>query len=122
MQTSSDKLLPDHLHLSLEWQRLASLRGVGLAIITAILAYGVYCKLLHPLARYPGPFWAGFGPLWATYVTFKGDWLNIMTELHRIHGPVVRIARNEVDIDDPAAVEAICKSGLHHSLFQYDVT
>jgi len=74
-----------------------------------ILVYIAYYKLVHPLARYPGPFWASLTNLWSLKLSVRGDWPHRMDALHRKYGPVVRIAPNEVAIDDPRAIKEICE-------------
>lgn len=71
--------------------------------------YVAYYKLFHPLAKYPGPFWASLTDLWSLRLSVAGDWPQRMNELHARYGPIVRIAPNEVAIDDPRAIKDICR-------------
>lgn len=84
----------------------------GLALLAA---YVVYQRIFHPLARYPGPFWASLTDLWSLFLSTNGDWPRQMQALHRKYGPVVRIAPNEVAIDKPEAIAAICKSDFRYT-------
>ena len=80
---------------------------LALLLLSASVAYIVYYRYLHPLARYPGPFWASLTNLWCTRLSIRGDWPQTLQELHNLYGPVIRIAPNEVSIDSPEAVPKI---------------
>ena len=73
-------------------------------------------RWFSPLRNIPGPWVASLTRVWKLYYAFRGDmeWVNI--ELHKNYGkfphiklcscslsagPIVRIAPNEVSIDDP---------------------
>lgn len=80
-----------------------------LAALAILAGYIGYQRAFHPLARYPGPFWASLTNLWSLSLSTKGDWPRQLRALHARYGPVVRIAPNEVAIDKPEAIAAICK-------------
>lgn len=80
------------------------------AVAVALIGYIGYQRLFHPLARYPGPFWASITNLWSLSLSVKGDWPSRLQALHAKYGPVVRIAPNEVAIDKPEAIAALCES------------
>lgn len=80
-----------------------------LALLALIISYVGYQKLFHPLAKYPGPFWASLTDLWSLSLSMQGDWPEATERLHARYGPVVRIAPNEVAINKPEAIAAICK-------------
>lgn len=82
----------------------ASLTGLA-----ALVCYVVYQRLLHPLAKYPGPFWASMTDVWSLKLSTQGNWPQRLQQLHAQYGPVVRIAPNEVAIDKPEAIGAICE-------------
>lgn len=60
--------------------------------------YNVY---LHPLASYPGPKFAAITRLWYVYYCIRGDLIYIVSDEHKKHGPVVRIAPDELSYTDP---------------------
>ncbi|UPK97402.1 hypothetical protein LCI18_008337 [Fusarium solani-melongenae] len=66
---------------------------------------------VSPLRRVPGPFLARYTRLWLFKETYRGTFPKTNVELHKKHGPIVRIAPNECSIDDPAAVKLIYGSG-----------
>ena len=60
-------------------------------IILAIFAYyflrlviqSVYYRFFHPLAKFPGPFWASISRLWIAYHNVQRDEYTLILELHK---------------------------------------
>ncbi|TVY82000.1 Cytochrome P450 monooxygenase yanH [Lachnellula suecica] len=77
--------------------------GVTLVLWGATVTRGLYNVTLHPLANFPGPFWAGLTPWWKTYEEFwiGTSMLHRYRELHAKHGPVIRISPNELSFGGP---------------------
>jgi len=69
---------------------------VYLAPAIALLAYVLYQRLLSPLAKIPGPFWASVSRLWITKHAWDGDMNRVAIALHERHGKLVRTGPNEV--------------------------
>ncbi|PWY94814.1 cytochrome P450 pisatin demethylase [Aspergillus sclerotioniger CBS 115572] len=65
---------------------LAQLAVASLVIRVAYLCY------FHPLARYPGPFWARFTNLWRFFTFLGGHHHLSEQQLHEKYGRVVRVA------------------------------
>jgi cytochrome P450 len=72
--------------------------------------YVIYQRYFHPLASFPGPFWASISPLWRAYHLVVGDTPTLLVDLHAKYGPIIRIAPNELDMND-ADVVALYKRG-----------
>lgn len=85
-----------------------------LGLLALITSYVAYQRLFHPLARYPGPFWASLTDIWSLSLSTKGNWPQAVERLHARYGSVVRIAPNEVAIDKPEAIAAICRLFPRH--------
>ncbi|KAL6238012.1 cytochrome P450 [Aspergillus navahoensis] len=70
--------------------------------LTYWIIWIIYTRWFHPLARFPGPFWA-----------FVSRAEKTQRKLHEKYGPVVRIAPNELVTSDPAAAKTFytVKSG-----------
>jgi hypothetical protein len=83
----------------------------ALVLWTACLA--IYRISLHPLASVPGPPLAAVTRLYALYFNiFKGFTFYLEIErLHKVYGPVVRIAPNEVHLSDPSNYDKIYSIG-----------
>lgn len=85
--------------------------GYGLTVAAAILGISlvkyIYCVYIHPLSSVPGPRIAACTSLWLAYHTYVGDECTVIYDLHKKYGPVLRVAPNDVDIDDGDAVEPI---------------
>jgi cytochrome P450 len=74
---------------------------------TACLVYIVRQRFFHPLAQYPGPFWATITDAWQVFqfLTLKQPYK--LTELHAKYGPVVRYGPNNISITHEEAVASI---------------
>ncbi|KAH8895911.1 cytochrome P450 [Thozetella sp. PMI_491] len=84
--------------------------ALGIFLAELSLAYWVlsifvqYWRLRH----IPGPFIAGFTPLWRAYHHFRGFTLkDRLIQLHEQYGPLVRISPNVVSVADGASVKTI---------------
>ncbi|KAF1817103.1 cytochrome P450 [Eremomyces bilateralis CBS 781.70] len=75
--------------------------------VCSLVLWIVYCRTLHPLAKYPGPFLASFSRIWQLYRVFQGDMDVAHRDLHHRYGPVIRIAYDEVSISDASAIKDI---------------
>ena len=86
---------------------------VALAIVGTILlfVYVTYQRLLHPLAKYPGPFLAAFTDFHKFYLFWSLRIDQKILSLHQKYGPIVRIAPNELSFWNAEAVAPIYKSG-----------
>lgn len=72
-----------------------------------VVAYVVYQRFLHPLAQYPGPFWASLTDIWQVFefLTLRQPYR--LTELHEKHGPVVRYGPDKVSVTHESAIQVI---------------
>ncbi|GAB1744720.1 hypothetical protein NU219Hw_g2259t1 [Hortaea werneckii] len=94
--------------LSLSGEVAASLATLILSFALAYLvAAALYNRFFHPLAKYPGPFWASVSTLWYHRTVRNGIRENCQSPLHEKYGPFVRIGPNTLAISDPAAIETI---------------
>jgi hypothetical protein len=71
------------------------------------LLWIVYARTFHPLASIPSDFWPSVSRTWHMYHVYKGDLTVHMQALHEKHGPLVRIAPDEVLCADPEAIQKI---------------
>ncbi|RAL11688.1 cytochrome P450 [Aspergillus homomorphus CBS 101889] len=88
-------------------QSFHSLPSRLIVSICAIISRCIYRIYLHPLASIPRPKLAACTSLWLACHTYIGDECTVISELHRKHGPLLRVAPNDVDIADKDAVEPI---------------
>lgn len=63
----------------------------------------MYNVTLHPLRRFPGPFWWALSPVPRTYHLVRGDLVYRTAALHARYGAAVRLAPNELAFSDPQA-------------------
>ncbi|KAJ5626406.1 hypothetical protein N7510_002715 [Penicillium lagena] len=59
-----------------------------------------YQLLLSPLRNVPGPRLAAISSIWLWFQDMAGNSPQMISKLHKRHGPIVRIGPNEVSIDD----------------------
>ncbi|KAF2120620.1 cytochrome P450 [Lophiotrema nucula] len=78
--------------------------AIPIAILASIV---VYQRFFHPLASVPGPFLASLTNFWIVHISQRGDMIAVFRALHAKHGPVVRVAPNEVSVADLAAFRNI---------------
>ncbi|KAJ5673623.1 cytochrome p450 domain-containing protein [Penicillium longicatenatum] len=89
------------------------------ALVLMFLTYRFYVVIyrlyFHRLAGYPGPCLAGASTLYRAYHQCwkDGRMLEHATQLHKIYGPVVRIAPNEkLHFRNPTAYHDICSNAF----------
>ena len=67
-----------------------SLRGVFLAFIVFIayktISQVVYYRFIHPLRKFPGPFWPSVTRLWIGWHCWRQTELETMYKLHEKYG------------------------------------
>lgn len=80
---------------------------LALACSIYSLLWVVYTRAFHPLHKIPGPFWASVTRIWYTAASINGDMEHVQRALHKKHGPLVRIAPDEVICADPEAIKTI---------------
>lgn len=80
--------------------------GASLMIIAA-LAYIVYQRYLHPLAKYPGPFLASLTDLWQVNQFLSLQQPYNLTRLHAEYGPIVRYGPDKLSITHESAIPVI---------------
>ncbi|KAI1763528.1 cytochrome P450 [Hypoxylon sp. FL1150] len=92
--------------LAVLWHCLSQL-SIGATVIWAAIVICAVRFYTDPLRHIPGPFVARITPLWLWYIAWNGSECRTVAKLHKKHGPVVRVAPNEVDISDGAATHQI---------------
>lgn len=81
-------------------------------IVAVVVALYVVRRLSSPLNKIPGPKLARYTSLILKWHEFHTDRRKYIHELHLKHGPVVRIAPNEVAFSSLSAVKEIyCSAG-----------
>lgn len=81
------------------------IQAVSLVLASSYLVWYLYrLSVWHPLSHIPGPWWTAVSSIWLQYQTFRGRQAKATQELHKKYGPVVRVAPNEVEIADGAAI------------------
>ncbi|KAK7458881.1 hypothetical protein VKT23_009891 [Stygiomarasmius scandens] len=83
------------------------------SITLAFIGFLVSRFLQHPLNKFPGPPIARWTTLYRAYYDLvkKGAWLKHLEELHKVYGPIVRVAPNELHFSDPRVYGEIYSPG-----------
>ncbi|KAI1858918.1 hypothetical protein JX265_005747 [Neoarthrinium moseri] len=102
----------DGLLSLLQVDRLGDTKISPYTVVVAICVSFLWYRLLrnkfkNGLADLPGPPLASWTRFWMLWDVNKGGHMYTMRELHRVHGPIVRIAPNNVSIADSAAIKSI---------------
>ncbi|KAI8633278.1 cytochrome P450 [Xylariaceae sp. FL1651] len=90
--------------------KLPFLQGLGLLTLLCLsyfISVIVYRLYFHPLAKFPGPFWARISAIPAYYYTLKKDRHVWLLRLQQKYGPNFRITPNSVLLNTPTAFRAI---------------
>ncbi|KAH7380914.1 cytochrome P450-like protein [Cadophora sp. MPI-SDFR-AT-0126] len=99
----------------------ATLLGLYVLIIIAIYVTGlvVYRVYFHPLARFPGPFFAKVSDFYSLYTAWTGDRHLDFHRCHEKYGPVFRYGPNSLSFNSHAALTDIysVKSNVRKSDF-----
>ncbi|KAG6334969.1 hypothetical protein ID866_4125 [Astraeus odoratus] len=83
-----------------------------LLFIAAVLVHLVtYIADPFNQRRIPGPSLAKFSDLWLGWVSSHGHRSDVVHELHKKYGPLVRLAPNHVSIADPDALQTVYAHG-----------
>ncbi|KAK1772874.1 cytochrome P450 [Phialemonium atrogriseum] len=67
----------------------------------------VYNLYFHPLAGFPGPFWARASLLWRFWHTMGGRSHRSIQQMHQRYGPVFRVSPNELSFGSVNSWKAI---------------
>lgn len=81
------------------WQAELGLMLVALPIVS-ILVWIIYSRTFHPLAGIPGPWLASWSRLWYMKKIWTEDVEMDEKALHEKHGPLVRIAYDEISCSE----------------------
>ncbi|KAF6802672.1 Isotrichodermin C-15 hydroxylase 6 [Colletotrichum sojae] len=85
----------------LGWLALAAI------IMAAVCLHMTYNLYFHPLANFPGPFWARSSLLWRFWHTMRGRSHRVIQTTHEKYGPVFRVSPNELSFGSPTSWKAI---------------
>ncbi|RMJ10958.1 hypothetical protein CDV36_009408 [Fusarium kuroshium] len=85
-------------------QVLLLVSSLTLSYVISVVIYRLY---FHPLAKYPGPFWARISAFPAYYHTQKKDRHIWFWQLQKQYGPSFRITPNSVLVNTPTGLKTI---------------
>ncbi|KAI1074917.1 cytochrome P450 [Whalleya microplaca] len=79
----------------------------AVTVVTWSLWSFIYNLYFHPLAKYPGPFWARASLFWRIWNSLGGRFHRKIQEGHRKYGDVFRVGPSELSFVTPTAAKAI---------------
>ncbi|CAO2658499.1 Nn.00g062220.m01.CDS01 [Neocucurbitaria sp. VM-36] len=83
---------------------LASIFGSLFLYISFVI---IYRLTLHPLARYPGPFFAKITDIYLAYYAYKGSRHLAFHQAHLQYGPYVRLGPNLLSVNTATGLKTI---------------
>ncbi|GIK05161.1 hypothetical protein Aspvir_009263 [Aspergillus viridinutans] len=87
---------------------LSSLKAHAAYLVIAVVILRLITnRFRRGLAGIPGPAIAKWTRLWKLQSVWKGDHHNTAIDLHRKHGPLVRIGPKHISVGDPSAIPII---------------
>ncbi|KAH7199160.1 pisatin demethylase [Fusarium oxysporum] len=100
--------LVSELKAKLGW---ALLQIVPVAFVAYNLLWLIYTSFFSSLRKIPGPFLARISRVWEMRKAATGNIHEIIMDLHKCHGPIVRIGPNRYDFDTMEAAKIIYRIG-----------
>lgn len=87
--------------------------AVVLLVLVLVSRFVVYPNLLSPLARIPSAHWSSsISPLWILCIRFRHRENKVLLAAHRRLGPIIRVAPNELSINDMDCVRTVYGGGF----------
>ncbi|KAI0095562.1 cytochrome P450 [Nemania sp. FL0031] len=88
---------------------LFSGQNIFAIIVLYYVTLALYRLYLHPLARFPGPKLAALTRLYEGYYDLyqSGQYTFKISELHKQHGPIIRISPHELHVNDAAFFDTL---------------
>ncbi|KAK8069428.1 Tryprostatin B 6-hydroxylase [Apiospora phragmitis] len=84
-----------------------------LLTVLSLLRFALYPVLLSPLARIPKAHWScAVSPIWILWARYTSRENRTIGEAHRRYGPIVRLAPNEISINDMESVKTVYQGGF----------
>jgi hypothetical protein len=84
------------------------LRTYSIPILLTILTLHLFHnKYGHGISQISGPWLTSITPFWRVHSVMQGNSHKTMIALHKMHGKLVRIAPNVIDISDPTMIPII---------------
>lgn len=91
--------------LGMDWRTITVYIPYFLAGYWILLC--AYRLLLHPLAKFPGPFLAKISGEWRNMKYWGMEWHDDILDLHKKYGRIVRVAPNELSVVHPDGLKQL---------------
>ncbi|KAK5715158.1 hypothetical protein LTR15_010575 [Elasticomyces elasticus] len=99
------------------------IQAIGLALLGGYILRAAYrLSPWHPLSHIGGPWWTAISSVWLQYHSWYGSQGSATRRLHEKYGSIIRVAPNEVEIADGAALWPVyIKNGGFDKSHHYSV-
>jgi len=94
---------------------LLTIPAMGFIVLSFLITYKfiIYPAFLSPLAKIPNAHWTSpFSPLWILWNRYRCHENRSVHAAHLKHGPVIRLAPNELSINDVNALRIVYAGGF----------
>lgn len=83
------------------------------AVLFLVYKLALHPALLSPLAKIPNAHWSvPFSRLWVLSIRFNHKENRTLQAAHRRLGPVIRVAPNELSVDDTDCLRTVYQGGF----------
>ncbi|KAE8451553.1 hypothetical protein EG329_003626 [Mollisiaceae sp. DMI_Dod_QoI] len=91
----------------------AFLFGVAALFFLAIYKFAIHHAFLSPLSKVPNAHWSSpISPFWILWTRFLNGENRAVHAAHLKHGPVIRLAPNELSVNDLAGLRTVYAGGF----------
>lgn len=75
----------------------------GVALVVLMIAYQIiYYRFIHPLAGFPGPFWASVTRIWIAYHSYMEDEISTFQKLQETYGKFLSLSTMRTQANLPS--------------------
>ncbi|KAK1754460.1 cytochrome P450 [Echria macrotheca] len=96
----------------------AAALAVGILSVVYFTWRIIYLLYFHPLAKFPGPFWAKVTSVYGSYYAWKGDTHLDMMRVHEKYGDFVRYTPDTLFVNNADGLHDIHSSGAYSSFLK----
>jgi hypothetical protein len=92
-----------------------SIPALGLVVLSSLIIFKfiIYPAFLSPLSKIPNAHWTSpFSPLWILWTRYRCYENRALHAAHLKHGSVIRLAPNELSINDVNALRTVYAGGF----------
>lgn len=82
-------------------------------LVALFFYYTIHPKFISPLSKVPNAHWSTpFCPLWILWLRYRNQENRCVHAAHLKHGPVIRLAPNELSVSDVNELKTVYAGGF----------